>query len=48
VDGELAAGEHTCTWRGAGGDGRPAGAGLYFARLEAGGQALTRRVARVR
>jgi hypothetical protein len=43
VDGSLGAGVHQAGW--AGGD---VGPGLYFARLEAGGSEVTRRVARVR
>jgi alpha-amylase len=43
VDGSLVAGAHEAEW--AGGGERP---GLYFARLEAGGLSVTRRVARAR
>jgi hypothetical protein len=43
VDGSLVAGAHEATWEGGG-----AGPGLYFARLEAGGSVVTRRIARVR
>jgi flagellar hook assembly protein FlgD len=34
--GVLAAGEHRTRWDGRGADGRPAGAGLYFAALSSG------------
>ncbi len=42
IDAELPAGQHTARWDGAGRDGRPAAAGIYFARLSAGGDAATR------
>ncbi len=35
VDGEFAAGTHDVTWDGRGDDGRPAGSGIYLARLKA-------------
>jgi alpha-amylase len=43
VDGSLAAGGHEAGW-----EGGDVGPGLYFARLEAAGSTVTRRVARVR
>jgi glycosidase len=43
VDGVLPAGPHEAEW-----EGGDAGPGLYFARLEAAGSAVTRRIARVR
>ena len=42
-DGILAAGEHTAVWDGLDSRGRPAGSGIYFLRLEAGGRAVTRK-----
>jgi hypothetical protein len=48
VDGVLAAGSHDAVWEGAGGAGRPAGPGLYFIRIEAGGTGLTRRFVVIR
>ena len=45
--GSRAAGEHACRWDGRDGDGRRAGAGLYLARLVAGGETLTRRIVRL-
>lgn len=48
VDGDVAAGEHELQWTGRDGAGRPAAPGLYFFRLESGGQAVTRKVLLVR
>jgi hypothetical protein len=45
---ELSAGEHRLSWNGRDGDGRAAASGLYFYRLEAGGEILTRRMLLVR
>jgi len=47
LDGELPAGERHATWGGRDDQGRPAAAGLYFARLTWGGRTLTRRLVRV-
>ena len=47
VDGVLPGGPHAATWDGLTARGR-APAGLYFARLAAGGRALTRRLVRLR
>ena len=44
VRAELPAGEHVTVWDGAGDDGRPAQAGVYFTRLAVGGVAQSRRV----
>jgi len=44
----LPAGRHTVTWDGHARDGRPAGAGLYFLRVQGPGIALTRSVVRLR
>jgi flagellar hook assembly protein FlgD len=43
--GALSAGEHRVDWDGRDGGGAPAAAGLYFARVEAAGGAVTRRLA---
>ena len=48
VDGERPAGTHSVRWDGRDAAGRPAAAGLYFLRLEAAGEAVSGRVARVR
>jgi hypothetical protein len=45
ADGDRPAGEHATTWDLRDGAGRGVGAGLYFARLEAGGRTLVRRIA---
>ena len=45
VDGWVAAGAHSVRWDGSGDSGARLGAGVYFARLEAGAQRATRRVA---
>ena len=42
------AGTHALAWNGAGDDGAPAAAGLYFVRLRAGGTRATRRVVLLR
>ena len=39
VDGSKRSGRHVVTWDGRGHDGSVAASGLYFARLEAGGDA---------
>jgi hypothetical protein len=44
VDGTLAAGRHTATWRGDDAGGRAAAAGVYFVRLDDGRQARTVKV----
>ena len=44
----LSAGAHKITWDGRTSDGRPAGAGLYFLRVQGPGIALTRSVVRLR
>lgn len=43
-EGDFAAGSHAYAWSGAGDDGRPLPAGIYFCRLEAYGRTLTRRL----
>jgi len=48
VNGVLGAGPHSVRWDGAGAGGATAGSGIFFARLEAGGRALTRRLVRLR
>jgi hypothetical protein len=48
LDGEFAAGPHEALWNGRTDDGAPAPAGLYWARLEAGGESAVRRLVRVR
>lgn len=48
ADDDIAAGEHELQWTGRDRAGRPAAPGLYFFRLEAGGQAVTRKVLLVR
>jgi hypothetical protein len=48
VDGDQPAGAHAVTWDGRGDDGREAGPGVYFCRLEAAGQRFVRRMALVR
>lgn len=45
ASGALPAGEHAATWDLRDASGHGVGAGLYFARLEAGGRTLVRRVA---
>jgi len=48
LDGNPGAGAGSATWDGRDDGGRPVGAGVYVARLEAGGAATTRRMLRVR
>jgi hypothetical protein len=48
VDGPLAAGTHAVAWDGRDDHGARAPAGLYWARLEAGGETAVRRLVRVR
>ena len=48
ADGMLAAGPHELAWDGLDDGGGVAPAGLYWARLEAGGERATRRLVRVR
>lgn len=47
VDGQRGAGRHTAIWDGADGEGRPAGPGMYFARVQAGDSQATLRIVRV-
>ncbi|MFN8586884.1 MAG: alpha-amylase family glycosyl hydrolase [Candidatus Eisenbacteria bacterium] len=47
ADGAMTAGEHSTRWDGRDAAGRLAGAGLYFARLEAAGERRTTRVVRL-
>ncbi len=44
VDGFKAAGNYTAVWEGKNMDGSPAASGVYFVRLESGGQAATRKM----
>ncbi len=44
ADGAFPAGVHTVVWGGGAGAAPPAEPGLYFARIEAGGSRLTRRI----
>jgi flagellar hook assembly protein FlgD len=46
--GEFTAGIHNASWDGAGADGAPEPAGIYFARLTTPHGATTRRLVRVR
>jgi hypothetical protein len=48
MDGERAAGRHSVGWDGRTADGSAAGPGIYFVRLEWGGESLTQRVVRLR
>ena len=48
VAGRLAAGSHVVRWDGRDGSDSPLGSGLFFVRLEAGGQRLTRTIVRVK
>lgn len=48
LDGAREAGVHAVRWDGRGADGAAAPAGLYFARLQAGGESAVRNVAVVR
>jgi len=45
--GEMAAGQHRIRWDGAGDDGRAAGSGVYFVRLQVEGRRWTQSVIRV-
>ena len=42
--GVLEAGRHSIAWDGQGGDGQPAGSGIYFARLTVGDWSATRKL----
>lgn len=44
IDGELPAGRHEVAWEGFGSDGHRRASGVYFCRLEAAGDAVSRRV----
>ena len=44
TEGYAAAGSHQVEWNGTDGSGRPAGSGVYFARLAAGGYSAVRRM----
>jgi hypothetical protein len=48
VDERVAAGEHRAVWDGRRSTGEDAPSGVYFARLEAGGKVLTRKIVLVR
>ncbi len=48
ADGPRPAGAHDVTWDGAVADGAPAAPGVYFARVEAGGRSVLRKVTLVR
>ena len=48
VDADLPAGSHTAAWTGRDDRGREAASGVYFCRLEAGGERLVRRVVLVK
>lgn len=48
VDADLPAGSHTAAWTGRDDRGREAASGVYFCRLEAGGQRLVQRVVLVK
>jgi flagellar hook assembly protein FlgD len=47
ADGKWPAGEHSIKWSFTNGTGQPVPAGLYFVRLQAGGQVLMQRVIRL-
>jgi hypothetical protein len=47
VDATLGAGSHEARWDGADASGRAVGAGVYFVRLAAAGQAVSRRLVRL-
>ncbi|RPJ43449.1 MAG: T9SS C-terminal target domain-containing protein, partial [Candidatus Latescibacterota bacterium] len=47
-DRRLAAGAHLVVWDGTGDDGRAAGSGIYFARIEADDRTLTRKMVLLR
>jgi len=48
ADARFVVGPHTITWDGRDDEGRSAAAGIYFARLSAGGRSVTARIVRVR
>ena len=48
VDAALPAGEHVAVWDGRDAAGAPAGPGVYFYRMQAGGFTARRRLVRVR
>jgi flagellar hook assembly protein FlgD len=48
VGGTLEAGEHSARWDGRDDGGHEVAAGLYFAKLEAGGNARTVRIVRAK
>jgi zinc metalloprotease ZmpB len=48
VDGSMSAGPHAASWNGRGAEGRSLPSGLYFARLDAEGRSIVRRVLMVR
>jgi hypothetical protein len=48
VDGEVVSGTKTVWWNGTGAGGRPVASGVYFYRLTAGGQTLTKKLVLVR
>jgi hypothetical protein len=47
LEGDREAGEHRATWDGSDASGRPSAAGVYFYRLRANGETLTRKSVRV-
>jgi hypothetical protein len=47
ASGERAAGEHQARWSGEAADGSRAAPGVYFARLSAGGEAISMRILRI-
>jgi endonuclease I len=48
VDSPTSAGSHTALWDGRDSTGQPAASGVYFARLKAGGEVVTRKITLVR
>jgi flagellar hook assembly protein FlgD len=44
VDGDFSAGSHSVTWDGRSSQGSEVASGVYFYRLESGGQSLTRKM----
>lgn len=48
VDGIQEAGRHVASWNGEGDDGARATSGIYFARLESGGESRTRKIVLVK